>query len=340
MFEILITGPSTSELIDQGHLVPARVYAPSRPDLTGIKVERGDYVESQLAAVMDTGVIVGDIVSHYLRLAKDRKAVVFATGVAHSRHIADEFRNAGVLAAHIDGSTPTDERDAILKQLANGSIDVVSNAMVLTEGWDCPDVSALILARPTKSIGLYRQMVGRVLRPAAGKTDAVVLDHAGAVFAHGFPDEPIEWSLSPNKRAENTAQSARHTGHSPKLTDCPECHAVRLEGRPCTSCGWRPVPKAVPIDVLEGELGEVGRDRRVAEYLATLDEKRQWHAELAWIANERGYRPGWAAHKHKEKFGHWPEDRFIEPAAPSPEVRAWVKSRQIAYAKAMARGAA
>ena len=92
--------------------------------------------------------------------------MVFATGVGHSIHIRDEFRKSGVSCDHLDGSTPKDERDDILQKLAAGAIDVVTNCMVLTEGWDMPDVGCAVLARPTRKMGLYRQMIGRVLRPA------------------------------------------------------------------------------------------------------------------------------------------------------------------------------
>jgi DNA repair protein RadD len=102
----------------------------------------------------------------------------------------------------------------------------------LTEGWDRPEASCLILARPTKSLGLYRQMIGRVLRTADGKTDALILDHSGAVFVHGFPDDEIAWELREDRRAENKSQSARAGYNAPALTTCPECSAVRFEGRP------------------------------------------------------------------------------------------------------------
>ena len=200
VFEIMIECPSVAELIADGYLVGTKVYAPYRPDLKGVKVERGDYVESQLASRMNTGKLVGDIVTHWLRLGERRQTVVFATGVAHSVHIRDEFRRTGVMAEHIDGKTPAEERDRILVDLSAGRIDLVTNAMVLTEGWDQPTVSCLILARPTKSLGLFRQMIGRVLRPAPGKADALVLDHAGATFTHGFAEDAIQWELSEDRQ--------------------------------------------------------------------------------------------------------------------------------------------
>jgi len=191
----------------------------------------------QLAERMDTPKLTGDIVTHWLKLADNRRTVVFASGVKHSIHLRDEFCRVGVLAEHIDGYTPAEERDAILAKLANGTIDVLTNAMVLTEGWDSPGVACLVLARPTKSMALYRQMVGRALRPAPGKTDALIIDHAGAIFEHGFIDEPVIWTLAPDKRAEAPTQLSRSQHEIHPLTTCPECTAVRVGGQPCGVCG-------------------------------------------------------------------------------------------------------
>ncbi len=336
-FQKMIECPGVAELIKDGYLVPTKVYAPSRPDLTGVKVERGDFVESQLAVRMDKSELVGDVVTHWIRLAQRRPTVVFATGVQHSVHIRDEFRRAGVLAEHIDGVTPTEERDRILSQLAAGKIELVSNAQVLCEGWDEPSVSCLVLARPTRNLGLYRQMVGRVLRPSAGKVDALILDHAGATFLHGFAEDPVEWSLSEDRLAENKAHTSRGTPRAPALTTCPECDAVRMQGQPCGACGWRPQPRAASVQVQDGELGEVDRASKAVQAIrADARERTKFHAMLLWIGREKSYKPGWAAAQYRQKFGAWPAAPSWSPPAPelpSPEVRAWVRSRQIAYAR-------
>jgi DNA repair protein RadD len=335
-FDVIVECPSVADLIEAGHLVPTRFYAPSRPDLSGVRVERGDYVESQLAGRMNDQKLVGDIVSHWHRLAERRRTVVFATGVQHSMHVRDEFRASGVWAEHLDGSTPATERDAILARLTAGTVEVLCNAMVLTEGWDAPAVSCLVLARPSKSLGLYRQMVGRVLRPAPGKVDALILDHAGAVFEHGLPEEPIAWTLREDRRAENLAQSQRTRQRAPGLATCPECASIRLEGQPCGACGWRPVVKAKPVEFADGDLGRVDRDRRARVDVASHLERLRFYGMLQWYVVERGYKPGWASHKFKEKFGDWPIWRDADPVVPDEATRAWVRSRQIAFAKARA----
>ncbi|MFL5266355.1 MAG: helicase-related protein, partial [Stellaceae bacterium] len=200
----------------------------------------------------------------------------------------DEFRHSGVLAEHIDGSTPIEERDEILSRLAAGRVEVVTNAMVLTEGFDCPDIGCLVLARPTRSLGLFRQMIGRGLRPAPGKVDCLILDHAGAVFQHGFPDDPITWMLSEDRRATSKVHAGRGVLGAPKLTDCPECHAVRFEGQPCPVCGWRPRPKPAVVEVIDGDLGRVKRDRSVR--LAKIDQQ-SFYRQLLWIAETSGHKP-------------------------------------------------
>src|SRR5689334_23027100 len=106
LFQVLVECPSVAELIGGGYLVGTRVYAPTRPDLTGVHVKHGDYVENELAARMNTAKLVGDVVEHWCRLGEQRQTVVFAVDVSHSVHLRDEFRRAGVLAEHLDGSTP------------------------------------------------------------------------------------------------------------------------------------------------------------------------------------------------------------------------------------------
>jgi DNA repair protein RadD len=335
-FEVMVECPPVAELIASGFLVATKVYAPERPDLSGVRVERGDYVENQLAERMNDRRLIGDIVATWHRRAERRKTVAFATSVAHSLSLRDEFRASGVAAEHIDGSTPTAERDDILRRLSSGAVDLVTNCMVLTEGWDQPDVGCLVLARPTKQMGLYRQMIGRGMRQAPGKSDVLILDHAGAVFEHGFAEEPVTWTLDPDRRAINPVHAARGQHGAPALTTCPECKAVRLEGRPCGVCGWRPQPKAKPVEVAEGDLAAVDRNRRTG---AAFDhgERLAFYRRLIWIAHERGYKRGWAAHQFKQKFGTWPPRIDVSPLEPDPATFAWVRSRQIAYAKAKAR---
>jgi superfamily II DNA or RNA helicase len=334
IFEIIIETPQVAELIEQGYLVKTRVYAPAPPDLKGVRIQAGDYNESQLAERMDRAQLVGDIVTHWHKYAERRRTVAFAVNVSHSLHIRDKFLESGVRAEHIDGSTPKDERDATLARLASGEIELVSNCMVLTEGWDLPEVACCILARPTRKMGLYRQMLGRVLRPAPSKPDAIILDHSGAVFRHGFAEDHVEWTLDPDRRAESPTHAARGENYSSRLLECTQCGAIREGGKPCPHCGFLPQRPARGIVFQPGELGLVDGERRVKTDLADPVVRNQWHCMLTWIAEERDYKPGWVAHKFKEKFGMWPRwGAVVTPEPPTPEVRSWVKSRQIAFAK-------
>jgi superfamily II DNA or RNA helicase len=341
IFDVIIQCPQVAQLIGQKHLVPTRVYAPVDPDLRGVRTQAGDYVETQLAERMDRPKLVGDVVTHWHKYGERRKTVCFAVNVAHSIHIRDEFIKSGVRAEHVDGSTPKDERDAALERLASGKIELITNCMVVTEGWDLPDVACCILARPTRKMGLYRQMVGRILRPAPGKTDAIVLDHSGAIFRHGFVEDHVQWTLDPEQRSKCPAHVARcQPSATFRLVECSQCSAVRTAGRPCSHCGFMPGRPARAVPIREGDLALVDAARQSRIAIPTHAERARWHSMLTAIAIERDYKPGWVAYKYKEKFGCWPPyDVMVEPIAPTPECRAWVRSRTIAYAKGQQRAA-
>jgi DNA repair protein RadD len=337
IFDRIIPAPQTADLIPLNHLVGTRVFAPHDPDLKGVQTKAGDYVESQLAERMDKAELVGDIVEHWLRLAGRQPTIAFCCNVAHSKHTCDQFRLAGVLAEHIDASTPAKERKAILEKLAKGEIEVVCNCGILTEGFDAPNVGCIIMARPTKSAVLFRQMIGRGLRTAPGKTHCLVLDHSGAVFRHGFAEDRVEWTLHEDRRAENPTHSARSARHETSLCTCPECSAVRMQGQPCTACGWRPQPKAKPVDVIDGALGLVNRDRTVQPENWTSADRQHFWAELIWIAREKGWSAKAPLAMYRERFRTWPDSRTPpQPATPSLATRRWVKSRTIAYARGRA----
>jgi superfamily II DNA or RNA helicase len=283
---------------------------------------------------MDRAKLIGDIVTHWHKLGERRKTVCFAVSVAHSIHLRDEFIRLGVRAEHIDGSTPKPERDAILARLASGETELVTNCMVLTEGWDMPEVGCCILARPTKKMGLYRQMIGRVLRPAEGKRDAIVLDHSGAVFRHGLPEDRVAWKLDPDHRAESPEHQKRGYGeHGGGLIECSQCSALRLGGQPCPACGFMPRRPAEYIRIQDGDLALV-ENRTTKPQVYDRDTKRRWYAEFTAIARQLGKNPGWPYHLYLAKFNEKPDWnwRGLE-SPPTQEVRSYVRSRQIAYAK-------
>jgi superfamily II DNA or RNA helicase len=334
IFEVMIECPQVAALISQGYLVKSRVYAPVNPNLTGVTVRNGDYAENELADRMDRDKLVGDIVTHWHKYGERRRTVAFACSVAHSLHILDEFLKSGVRAEHLDGATPSADRDAILARLASGQAEVVTNCMVLTEGFDCPDIGCIILARPTKKMGLYRQMIGRGLRPADGKPDAIILDHSGAVFRHGLPADHVEWTLDTNRLATAPAHQARLEGKVARLIECTQCSTLRLGGQPCPHCGFLPRRPAQYVPHVDGELGLVTGGGRATPAAYDHATRNRWHGMLAHIAAERGYKRGWVAHKFKEKFGTFPAwGATIAPLEPTPEVLSWVRARQFAFAK-------
>jgi DNA repair protein RadD len=335
IFTEIVETPQVAELIELEHLVPTKVYAPVDPNLKGVKTRTGDYVLEQLSRRMNTDQLVGDVVSDWLKHGERRKTVVFAVDVAHSVHIKNEFVNFDVRAEHLDGSTPKAERDAILARLKSGETEVVVNCMVLTEGWDLPEVSCCILARPTKQMGLFRQMVGRVLRPAEGKPNAIILDHSGAVYRHGLPEDHIEWTLAVDRRAENPANEKRKRGEEPKLCECPQCHVLMTGPPPCGHCAWMPAPRrGRDTDFTDGELGLVVNGKAQALQHSEGD-RIIFFRQLRAVQQMRGYKNGWAAHKFKDRFGHFPPWAYndLPPAVPTDAVLSWVRSRNIAFAK-------
>jgi DNA repair protein RadD len=329
IFTKIVEAPQVAQLIERVCLVKTRVYAPIDPNLRGVDTQNGDYVTSQLSERVNTDQLVGDIVTQWHKHGERRKTVAFAVDVAHSMHIRDEFVRAGVRAEHIDGKTPKAERDGILGRLRSGELELVTNCMVLTEGRDMPDVSCCILARPTKKMGLYRQMLGRVLRAAEGKADAIVLDHSGAVFRHGLPEDPVDWTLDQDRKAVSKVHENRKAGDA-KLIECTECSALRLGGQPCPACGFLPKRPSRGVDYIDGDLALVG-----GKPGHSIEQRRSFYGQLRSYALERGHKSGWAAHKFKEKFGTFPpwDWNQLQHIAPEPATRSWIRSRTIAFAK-------
>lgn len=218
-FGALICGPTTGELIAEGWLAPYRLYAPNHVDLSGVHTKLGDFAKGEIAAKMDKPTITGDAIEHYRRLCPGRRAIVFCCSIEHSQHVVAQFLDAGIAAEHVDGTTDPARRKLAMQKFAAGETLVLSNVELFGEGVDVPAIEAAILLRPTQSLALYLQQVGRALRPAPGKDHAVILDHAGNSYLHGLPDDPRAWSLAsrPRKRGAPLAVPVRQ---------CPRCYAT------------------------------------------------------------------------------------------------------------------
>ncbi len=294
-FMRMVPGPTVRELITGGYLVPYRLFAPAMgPDLSGVHKRAGDYARDELAAVMGKPKVVGDAVEHYRRVAMGRRAVVFAVSIEASQRIVQAFRDAGIPAEHVDGETAPDERDAAIKRFAAGTTRVLSNVELFGEGFDLPAIEAVILLRPTQSLAMYLQQVGRGLRTAPGKADCIILDHAGNSARHGLPDDDREWTLA----GHDAKQRAASDPESSPIRQCPACFAISPAAMlRCRECG-EPFPvQARNVEHVEGELQEVAIEeaRRVAKreqaQAATLDT-------LIELGRMRGYRSPerWAQH--------------------------------------------
>lgn len=346
IYDHMVQCPSIRELIEQGHLVKPRHFIPTIPDLTGVRTIKGDYDPKQLEDAMMKRQLVGDILTHWHRLAGDRPTVVFASGVKHSMYLRDEFLRQGVNAAHIDGNTALTERTKIIDDLKVGKIQVVCNYAVLTEGFDEPSLAACILARPTKNLGLYLQMAGRVLRPCGKKKDTLIIDHSGNFYEHGYVDEDRDWVLEEGKALETDRETRQKKIDESKPICCVMCTAVYTGQLICPKCGHEPKPKGKYVETLHGDLVEARIDKRRRKAAKkkefTMEEKRAWHSQLVHIARQRKKSKGWVSHTYKAKFGVWPKDmqhhwweETCNLMTPTKEVQSYVRSRNIAYAKRM-----
>lgn len=343
-FDRLIEATTVAKLTEQGYLVPAEYYAPSKPDLKRVKVVAGDYAKTQTDIRMEP--LLGSIVEHWLRYASERRTVVFANSVGHSVWLAERFRAVGVAAEHCDGSAPTPLRDAIFTRFRTGETQVLCNVDLATYGFDLPELDCVVLARPTLSVVKYLQMIGRGLRRAPGKRDCLVLDHSGAVHNHGFADEDRHWTLAGIRDVTKRAKKKDNprTGERAKKKlhlRCPKCTRVFGGSLVCPTpgCGYffERTAKAfkvvagdlVQMKVLEGRNSEMERIRFYCELLGYLEERN------ARVAEDKRWKKGWAAFAYQERYGQLPPREWgnYTPEAPSLSTERFVKYVQIRRAR-------
>lgn len=218
------------ELIAQKHLLPIRLFRGPRPDMSGVKIQHGDYRADDAAAAMRKTEITGNVVEHYIEHGNPERGVAFTCNVPHSIDLSTRFNERGVPAEHIDGSMSKTKRAEILARLKSGETRVVTNCDLLVEGWDLPSLHCVMLVRPTKSITRYLQQVGRCMRPFPGQEYCLVLDHAGCRWEHGRPDDFREWSLE-DRRVTGRPQ----TKIVSEPEACPVC-GLDLVRKICARC--------------------------------------------------------------------------------------------------------
>jgi DNA repair protein RadD len=293
VFDDIVIGPSISELIGEQFLVRPEVYAPPiGVDITGVHKKMGDYDRKELGERIDKPRITGCAVAHYQRLCSGLPAIAFCVSVMHAERVAEEFRAVGIKAVRVDGGMRDLARREAIQGLGNGSVDILTSADLIGEGVDIPRVAAAILLRPTQSLALYLQQVGRALRPYEGKSRALILDHVGNCMRHGFPDDDRLWELDPKRRSGGGGFNG-NAGPQVQITQCEGCFFVFETGPEyCPKCGILAPQSQRQIDVVDGELKKLSKEemeaarkqqRREIGMAKTLDE-------LIAIGKQRGYK--------------------------------------------------
>ena len=292
-FTHMIKGPSVRWLMENidpvtglSYLCQYRAFAPSTPDLDNVHSRMGEYVRQELLGVMDKASITGDAIKEYQRLAPGRRAVAFCISVEHSQHVAAQFRDAGILSWHLDGTTPKLERKQAIQAFRNDQIKVLCNVDLFGEGFDLPALEVSILLRPTKSLALHLQQIGRCLRQKPHK--ALILDHAGNLRRHGLPDEEREWKLEGKiRKPRSTDEADIHT------RQCPKCFALHPPAPKCPDCGYLYPVSGRSVERIDGELTEIDLER--ARAAKKWQDKQETFAaetvqELEAIGIKRGYK--------------------------------------------------
>jgi superfamily II DNA or RNA helicase len=204
LFEILIPLGRLSSFFEHGYLARIKHLVGCIPDLSKVKQRMKDYDIKMLRNVMLDNSIMANLIDSYHKFAQGKKMIVFAVDVKHSKEIVQRYLDAGISAAHVDANTPKKDRISILEKFKTGEILVLSNVDIVSEGFDVPDCEAVQLARPTKSLVLYLQQVGRCMRPAKGKEFGLVLDNAGLWLEHGLSYIDRDWLLEGVKKTKKT----------------------------------------------------------------------------------------------------------------------------------------
>lgn len=283
-FSELVSGPSVTWLIENGFLAPYKLFAPPGIDTGGIKKRMGDFAIDELERAADKSSITGNAVDHYIKLSAGKRAIVFCVSIEHSKHVVSEFLGRGIAAEHVDGETEKNERDARVSRFRDGKTLILSNVELFGEGFDLPEIETAILLRPTHSLCLFLQQTGRALRPAKGKTQAIILDHAGNTARHGLPDEHHSWSL------DGREGRTQGNGKTKSVKICPSCYAAQWPGRThCAFCGFEFEIKSRKVAQEAGDLVEVNLAR--VRFQRRREQRQCGDLEsLIALGRQRGYK--------------------------------------------------
>jgi DNA repair protein RadD len=278
-YQSMVQGPTAQQLTDAKFLAAAKVLAPPGFDSTGLRKRMGDFDPKE--AEQRVGTIMGDCLGHYRKHLPGQTAIAFCCSVAHAEAVAALFQSAGIAAASIDGSMDTAQRRQLLQDLGTGKLKVLTSCALIGEG--------CILLRPTASVALHLQMIGRCLRPQPGKR-AVVLDHVGNTLRLGHHLEPQEWSLDGIRK--------RDREQAPSVKVCPQCFATSASAvQVCRECGHVFAPQERrELRQVDGELVEMAvAKRREQSSARDLDALRE-------LAQQRGYKRGWAERVYQARL--------------------------------------
>lgn len=283
-FQQMINGPTVEWLIENKFLSPYKIYAPPSINTSDLHTRMGDFVKSELQSAIDKPTITGDAIKHYQKLANGKRAVCFCVSIEHSKHVVSQFISAGIKAEHVDGETPKELRDQAIERFKRNETQVISNVDLFGEGFDLPALEVAILLRPTQSLGLYLQQVGRALRTYEGKSHAIILDHAGNCERHGLPDEEREWSLQDKEKRSSGDKQAT------TIKVCKKCFAAQEIGSVvCKYCGYEFEKQSREVDEVDGELQELDLEliRRKKKFEQSQAKDKE---SLIALGKSRGYK--------------------------------------------------
>lgn len=295
----LIIGVTTKWLIKNNCLAPYDYYAPDIANLTGLHTKMGEYVTADIEKAMIKNTVFGDVIKYYKQLAEGKKTVCYCSSVKHSMATAQAFKDAGIAAEHIDGSTPKAERDRIILNFRKGNITILCNVDLISEGFDVPDCECTILLRPTHSLTLYIQQSMRCMRYKPNKK-AVIIDHVGNYARHGMPDDDRQWSLE--KKPKQSVKKLEDE-ISEKVRQCPECFFTfsannNNSQNVCPHCGYI-FPKAERSVKIDTSVKLV----KVEGFKLDLLSPDDCHSyqDLIDYAKKRGYKQGWAYYQARKR---------------------------------------
>lgn len=301
-FDFMVKGPSVAWLIENEYLSRYRAFCPSAPDLSNVHERAGDFVQSEIEKVMTGKAVISDFVGQWKDKAYGKRTVGFAPSIRASELLVQEFNSAGIPAVHVDANTPNELRRQHILNFAAGYIPIIWNVDLFGEGFDLSAIAerdvpieAVIQGRPTMSLSLHLQQLGRALRPKA--EPAILLDHAGNIMRHGLPDSPFDWSL--DARAKKPKSGSGEGDEAAR--QCPKCFFVHHPlASTCPNCGHKYTPKVRKMDEVEGELKEITR-AQVDEHREAAAAKTGRQLELPLdVLIEQAYKMGKAPGKAEQ----------------------------------------